>query len=480
MDALARHSTHTADYRLREVLDILGQGAQTHHVVLILLALNKVATAPLKNLLLLLREYHDLLGVPGQAGYRLRFLVAGDEQLWRLCRHKEAQDISPFNIAQVVFVEDLSSPELLAMNLASDSNQANEIVAFTGGVPALVDTFQGLRQEKGDMHDPTGYFPIVQSTWNSLLPETQEALCAIVEGRSALPSSVPDYQSLSIPDLRRPWSDGFWGGFFRFRDRTVTWRSPIHEAYVHHRAQELARLRLAGASLEERVLYLEQALADHVALESIRPEAISLAREIGSDELADLIGALGRQESHADLQVRIKRIAQSGRSAWLRTYGNMLAQAENELEYMLVTGVVLSAKRSMRRFDVFLCHNAQDKPRVIAVAEDLMRKGVLPWLDVWEAPPGTMWQMILEEDIEHCKATAVFVGPTGFGPWQNMEIYAVLDDFTRRRRPIVPVILPGTDQALDFPLFLRNYTRVDLRLSDVNAAQQIIDVISRG
>src|SRR5690349_6452958 len=94
-------------------------------------------------------------------------------------------------------------------------------------------------------------------------------------------------------------------------------------------------------------------------------------------------------------------------------------------------------------------------------------------------PPGTMWQMILGEDIEQCKATAVFVGPTGFGPWQNMEIYAVLDDFTRRRRPIVPVFLPGTDQALDVPLFLRNYTWVDLRLNGAHAAQEIIDVISR-
>ena len=87
-DALARYANRGADIRLRSVLDVLGQGAPTQHVVVILHTLNKVATGPLKSLLLLLREYHDLISIPGEAGYRLRFLVAGDEQLWRLCRHK--------------------------------------------------------------------------------------------------------------------------------------------------------------------------------------------------------------------------------------------------------------------------------------------------------------------------------------------------------------------------------------------------------
>jgi hypothetical protein len=479
MDALARHSARTADYRLREMLDILGQGAQTHHIVLILHALNKVATAPLKNLLLLLREYHDLLGVPGQAGYRLRFLVAGDEQLWRLCRHKEAQDISPFNIAQVVFIGDLSGPELIAANFASTSSEASEIVAFAGGVPALVETFQRHREEKRDMWDANLYFPLVQSNWNGLRPETQEALRSIVEGKSMLPSTIPDYQSLAIPDLQIPWSDAFWGGFLRFQDDGLKWRSAIHEEFIRHMAQQAATRRLESASPEERLIHLERASADNIPLDAIRSEAVSLARETGGDDFVDLLGALGRDEPSLDVQVRIKRITQSGRSAWLRTYGNMLAQADSGLEYMVVMGIILNAKRSLRRFDVFMCHNAQDKPSVIAVAEDLMKQGALPWLDAWEAPPGTLLQMILEGDIEQCKATAVFVGPSGIGPWQNMEIYTVLDDFTRRRRPIVPVILPGADQALDIPLFLRNYTWVDLRVSNANAAQKIIDVISQ-
>jgi tetratricopeptide (TPR) repeat protein len=39
-------------------------------------------------------------------------------------------------------------------------------------------------------------------------------------------------------------------------------------------------------------------------------------------------------------------------------------------------------------FDVFLCHNSQDKPKVKEIAEKLKQQGLTPWLDVWELRPG--------------------------------------------------------------------------------------------
>ena len=41
-----------------------------------------------------------------------------------------------------------------------------------------------------------------------------------------------------------------------------------------------------------------------------------------------------------------------------------------------------------RRFDVFLCHNSQDKPAVREIGKRLRAKGLLPWLDGVGAPPG--------------------------------------------------------------------------------------------
>ena len=40
------------------------------------------------------------------------------------------------------------------------------------------------------------------------------------------------------------------------------------------------------------------------------------------------------------------------------------------------------------RFDVFMCHNSEDKPAVVALAEQLEVAGVRPWLDKWELRPG--------------------------------------------------------------------------------------------
>jgi hypothetical protein len=37
-----------------------------------------------------------------------------------------------------------------------------------------------------------------------------------------------------------------------------------------------------------------------------------------------------------------------------------------------------------QQFDVFLCHNSEDKPAVIEIAQQLQQNGLKPWLDVWE------------------------------------------------------------------------------------------------
>ncbi|MHC4867621.1 MAG: COR domain-containing protein, partial [Planctomycetota bacterium] len=83
-------------------------------------------------------------------------------------------------------------------------------------------------------------------------------------------------------------------------------------------------------------------------------------------------------------------------------------------------------------FDVFLCHNSEDKAAVKRVAKDLEGRGVKVWLDEWELRPGVAWQRALEEQIEEIKSAAVFVGERGIGPWQQMELEAFLREFVSR------------------------------------------------
>jgi hypothetical protein len=139
------------------------------------------------------------------------------------------------------------------------------------------------------------------------------------------------------------------------------------------------------------------------------------------------------------------------------------------------TGPSLTEKEQAEEFDVFLCHNNIDKPMVRWIAKSLGERDILPWLDEDELPPGRSWQEELERQIEHIKAAAVFVGPNGFGPWQNREMRAFLDEFVVRQCPVIPVLLPGalaTPAAL--PVFLKGLTWVDLREQDAAGIDRLV------
>jgi hypothetical protein len=136
--------------------------------------------------------------------------------------------------------------------------------------------------------------------------------------------------------------------------------------------------------------------------------------------------------------------------------------------------MTLRGKIASNDYDVFLCHNSKDKPEVKVVGERLKEYGILPWLDEWELRPGVPWQRELEKQIENIKAAAVFVGTDGFGPWQDLEQQALLNEFANRVCPIIPVILPGCVNVPKLPAFLRLMTWVDFRKLEPEPLRQLI------
>ncbi|HYX13802.1 MAG TPA: GUN4 domain-containing protein [Nostoc sp.] len=118
----------------------------------------------------------------------------------------------------------------------------------------------------------------------------------------------------------------------------------------------------------------------------------------------------------------------------------------------------------MEKFDVFLCHNSNDKPAVIGIAKQLQQQRIVPWLDIWHLRPGFSWQRALEQQIDQIGAAAVFVGGSGFGPWQSQEIDAFLREFVNRQCPVIPVLLPDAPQEPKLPVFLQGLMWVDFRL----------------
>ncbi len=125
-------------------------------------------------------------------------------------------------------------------------------------------------------------------------------------------------------------------------------------------------------------------------------------------------------------------------------------------------------------FDVFLCHNSEDKPEIRRIADELLSRGLNPWLDEREIPPGKVWQAVLEAQIGTIKSAAIFVGQSGIGPWQNMEMRAFLNEFVERACPVIPVVLTSAVETPLLPILLKNLNWVDFRKTDQDPYKQLI------
>lgn len=125
-------------------------------------------------------------------------------------------------------------------------------------------------------------------------------------------------------------------------------------------------------------------------------------------------------------------------------------------------------------FDVFLCHHNEDKAEIRQIADALIKQGIKPWLDEREIKPGSLWQSALEEQISSIKSTTVFVGESGIGPWQNLEIRAFINEFIERECPVIPAILPSAKSTPSLPILLKNLHYVDFRITDPDPLNQLL------
>ena len=105
------------------------------------------------------------------------------------------------------------------------------------------------------------------------------------------------------------------------------------------------------------------------------------------------------------------------------------------------------------------------------IARQLVKAGLQPWLDEWNLIPGDPWQEAIEKALVSCATCAVFVGPSGTGPWQNEEMRAAIQrrvsERSASKRPfrVIPVLLPGAERGerSQLPTFLVATTWVEFR-----------------
>ena len=128
------------------------------------------------------------------------------------------------------------------------------------------------------------------------------------------------------------------------------------------------------------------------------------------------------------------------------------------------------------KFDVFLCHNSKEKEQVEQIREELKVRQIYAFLDKHDFEPFRQWMPQLEEVMPQIQAAAIFLGPSGIGPWHNMEMMGFLQEFARRKIRMGLVILPGCPDSLiqEIPLFLKGFHHVDFRQTDPNPMNQLM------
>jgi hypothetical protein len=241
-----------------------------------------------------------------------------------------------------------------------------------------------------------------------------------------------------------------------FFEPTVSWES--RRAF-----EEFVRAHLKRRALPDNFT-IRYVLACDVCDLIIPDKAIQLRKARNLDWLncpvCDTRIVLGEQENPL-LQASSPRVQKMDQAA----------DARRDREAAQTT---LQGKIETEDFDVFLCYHDSDKEAVKSIGEQLKEQGILPWLDEWNLRPGLPWQALLEQQIEHIKSAAVFVGRNGIGPWQQQEQAAFLREFTSRECPVIPILLPDASQEPKLPVFLKGMDWVDFRTQDPDPMLQLI------
>jgi hypothetical protein len=116
------------------------------------------------------------------------------------------------------------------------------------------------------------------------------------------------------------------------------------------------------------------------------------------------------------------------------------------------------------KHDIFLSHNSDDKEDVKKIAKLFQDLGISIFLDSWDIKPGEELEEVIQTGLTNSKIIAVFVGPSGFGPYQIDEILKAqeLANLEPDAYRVVPILLPGGKPEM-IPPSLRKRLWVDLR-----------------
>jgi hypothetical protein len=198
-------------------------------------------------------------------------------------------------------------------------------------------------------------------------------------------------------------------------------------------------------------------------LTTITPEAAHRIREKGQRETA--CNVCGMPISLIDSHERLKIPLPSG-----------ISELRAEADHARQIQAWLAVRRATKSYDMFLSYNSADRAAVHGIAQQLIEKGVMPWLYEWDEVAGERFIPAIERAIGLCSSAAFLLSDNKLGNWQSEEADALIRETKKRRDfAIIPVVLPGTTGVPGFPHFIGNRDWVDFRLSEPNPLKRLVD-----
>nr|VFJ91104.1 MAG: TIR domain-containing protein [Candidatus Kentron sp. LFY] len=124
-------------------------------------------------------------------------------------------------------------------------------------------------------------------------------------------------------------------------------------------------------------------------------------------------------------------------------------------------------------YDVFLSHNAADKPRVRRLAKRLQDAGLEVWFDEWVIGPGDDIYLAIERGLEAARVQILCLSPAALGSdWVTLERNTVIfRDPANKHRRFVPLLLADCQ----LPDTLRRYKYVDFREESDAAFEELLN-----
>ena len=133
------------------------------------------------------------------------------------------------------------------------------------------------------------------------------------------------------------------------------------------------------------------------------------------------------------------------------------------------------AVRKTGEYDVFLAHNSTDADQVFALNNELRSRGLNPWIDREQVPPGFSFQQEIQDAIPRVKSAAIIIGTHGLGQWQRPEMEVFITQCVESKFPVIPVLLPGVDQIPPELSFLKRLRSVKFvhRIDETGVLEQL-------